>query len=142
MQRCGSTLIICPHKIRSQWEMEIRARTKAGALKVCVALCRVRYFFLLYAEKGDALCLFTDLVAVKVRVDLRRVCMLICREIEAVEFRRIEYIPPQPALCARFVARKCREVFASIEGLFSKHVSGASSWVLSPRTVQHRFRVS
>ncbi|CAM9821116.1 unnamed protein product, partial [Ectocarpus fasciculatus] len=35
-QRCGSTLIICPHKIRSQWEREIRARTKAGALKVAV----------------------------------------------------------------------------------------------------------
>lgn len=33
-QRCGATLIICPHKIRSQWEREIRARTKPGALKV------------------------------------------------------------------------------------------------------------
>ncbi|CAM9637140.1 unnamed protein product [Ascophyllum nodosum] len=33
-QRCGSTLIICPHKIRSQWEREIRFRTQPGALKV------------------------------------------------------------------------------------------------------------
>ncbi|CAN0394037.1 unnamed protein product, partial [Scytosiphon promiscuus] len=33
-QRCGSTLIICPHKIRAQWEDEIRARTKPGTLKV------------------------------------------------------------------------------------------------------------
>ncbi|CAN0454369.1 unnamed protein product, partial [Hapterophycus canaliculatus] len=36
LQRCGSTLIICPHKIKSQWEREITARTKAGALKVHV----------------------------------------------------------------------------------------------------------
>ncbi|CAM9911722.1 unnamed protein product, partial [Scytosiphon promiscuus] len=35
-KRCGTTLIICPHKIRSQWEREITARTKAGALKVTV----------------------------------------------------------------------------------------------------------
>lgn len=50
-QPCGSTLIICPHKIRSQWEMEIRARTKAGALKVCrlyVSMRRVGRKFEVY----------------------------------------------------------------------------------------------
>lgn len=35
LQACGSTLVVCPHKIRSQWEKEIRDRTAPHALKVC-----------------------------------------------------------------------------------------------------------
>lgn len=54
-QRCGSTLIICPHKIKSQWEREITGRTKAGALKVSVGVRRSTSLRMADVRHGAAL---------------------------------------------------------------------------------------